>query len=88
MKTPRVVALPFIYYGVEYIILSNQKKEGKITVILYLPYFQARYSIPGLGPYQNPDFIQNITLIVTVQASELIDDKLCFRIPTSRTRTW
>ncbi len=30
LKTPRVVALPFIY-GVEYIIISNQKK-GEIVI--------------------------------------------------------
>ena len=32
-KKPRVVAQPFIY-GVENIIISNQKKRKKITVIL------------------------------------------------------
>ena len=33
MKTPRVVALPFIY-GVEYIIIANQKR-GKLLYVKY-----------------------------------------------------
>ncbi len=37
LKTPRVVALPFIY-GVDYIIISNQYgKKGRITVTTVAP---------------------------------------------------
>ncbi len=41
LKTPRVVALPFIY-DVEYIIISNQKRENydSVSIVIFMCLFQ------------------------------------------------